>query len=240
MSLRFALLGFLSTSPASGYTLGQKFADGAGAMWEALPSQIYPELVRMEKAGLIKGETDRSDKLNRRVYRVTPNGRAALREWVEADASAHPAERDAERVRFLFLDRSDPAVIREHAERYRAHYENRLALWRADRDAIAAGTHERMRDRLADAPGDEHRFVTGMKWFAFEGLVRRAETEIRWASDLLAWLDTLGDSKSHANPPFAEASNRSKRANSTPRRTDFHQTSAASKARPTTTTRRPR
>lgn len=240
MSLRYALLGFLSTSPASGYTLGLKFADGAGAMWEALPSQIYPELVRMEKAGLIQGETDRSDRLNRKVYRVTPAGRKALRQWVEADASAHPAERDAERVRFLFLDRSDPAVIRTHVERYRAHYENRLALWRAHHDAIADGTHERMRDRLADAPHDEHDFVTGMKWFAFDGLVRRAETEIRWASDLLAWLDTLGGSKAGAALPFARRAKAAKPAKSSPRRTDFHQTSAASKAPRTTTNRRPR
>jgi DNA-binding PadR family transcriptional regulator len=203
MSLRYALLGFLSTTPASGYTLGRKFADGAGAMWEALPSQIYPELAKLEKLGWIRGETDESDRLNRRTYRVTAAGRRALQAWVEADEAEHAAVRDAERVRFLFLDRSEPAVIRQHVERYRAHYEARLAHWLHDRDTIADGTHERQRDRLADCPPAEQGFVTGMKWFAFDGLVRRAQMEIRWASDILAWLDAAGGTKQDAALPFA-------------------------------------
>ncbi|MDB5897153.1 MAG: transcriptional regulator, PadR-like family [Ramlibacter sp.] len=195
MSLRFALLGFIGTTPASGYTLGRKFADGAGAMWEALPSQIYPELRRLEQMGWITGDVDGSDLLRRRVYHLTDSGRQALTEWVEAEEAEHPPERNVELVRFLFLDRSDFGVIQRHALRHRAHYVDRLAKWRSERDDIANGKHERMTDRLRATPTRERGFVTGMKWFAFDGLVRRAEMEIEWADSVLCWLEGLQGSK---------------------------------------------
>lgn len=209
MSLRHAILGFLSTTPASGYTLGRKFADGAGAMWEALPSQIYPELKRLDELGWIEGDVDESDQLKRRVYKLTKAGRAALQEWVESDDPEHPPERDAELVRFLFLDRSDFSFIRRHAIRHREHYAKRLAHWSAERDAISDGTHERNVDRLANEPAEKHGFITGMKWFAFEGLVKRAQMEIDWADEVLAWLDSLNDSKANSPlPKGARASGR--------------------------------
>jgi PadR family transcriptional regulator AphA len=202
MSLRFALLGFLSTTPASGYTLGRKFADGAGAMWEALPSQIYLELQRLEGLGLIEGETAKDDKLRRRVYRITKRGREELKIWVESESDERQRERDAERVRFLFLDRSGLPAIRRHVERHRLHYEQQLERWNRHRDDIADGTQERLVDRLADCPPRERDFVTAMKWFAFDGLVRRARMETGWAEDILTWLDTCGSKEEVATLPF--------------------------------------
>jgi PadR family transcriptional regulator AphA len=209
MSLRHALLGFLSTTPASGYALGRKFSDGAGAMWEALPSQIYPELKRLEELGWIEGDVDESDQLKRKVYKVTTAGRTALQEWVESDEAEHPPQKDAELVRFLFLDRSDFSLIRRHAVRHREHYAARLAQWTTERDSIAAGTHERAIDRLAQEPDEQRGFVLGMKWFAFQGLVKRAQMEIDWAEEVLGWLGGLHESKSDCPlPKDAEATAR--------------------------------
>ncbi|MDO9278572.1 MAG: helix-turn-helix transcriptional regulator [Polaromonas sp.] len=212
MSLRHAILGFLSTTPASGYTLGRRFSDGAGSMWEALPSQIYPELKKLVNLGWIEGETDESDQLKRRVYRVTTTGRAALQTWVESSDAEHPPERDAELVRFLFLDRSDFDVIRHHAIRHRDHYEERLETWCSERDAIAERTHDRSRDRLEKEPAENHGFITGMKWFAFHGLVRRAEMEISWANEVLVWLEDLkGDRLNSPLPIAAQATTKAAR-----------------------------
>ena len=203
MSLRHAILGFLNTTPASGYTLGRNFVNGAGAMWEALPSQIYPELKKLADLGWIEGEVDASDQLNRRVYSVTKAGRAALQEWVESTDAAHPPERDAELVRFMFLERSSFAVIRRHALRHREHYAARLEQWRSERDSVADGTHARSFDRLSREPEERRDFVKGMKWLAFHGLVRRAQMEISWANEILEWLDGLGGSKDNSPMPKA-------------------------------------
>lgn len=201
MSLRYALLGFLSTTPASGYVLGRKFSDGAGAMWEALPSQIYPELRKLEKLGWLKAELDERDHLGRRIYSLTTQGRNELKAWIEADEAAHPPLRDAELVRFLFLDRSNFETIRSHATRHRDHYISRMASWLEERQSIANGTHERQKDRLEKATPEEHHFITGMKWFAFDGLVRRAQMEIDWANTVLSWLEKLNDNKHFATLP---------------------------------------
>ena len=44
MSLRYALLGFLTTEDASGYRLAQEFGESVGWFWHASHSQIHPEL----------------------------------------------------------------------------------------------------------------------------------------------------------------------------------------------------
>src|SRR5215475_11946906 len=122
MSLRYAILGFLSSTPASGYQLGREFAQGAGSYWSALPSQIYPELRELEKLGWITGEVSPTDTLKRRIFTLTSVGEAELQKWVEAD-NEYPPERDSERVRLIFLDGSPPEVIRKHLEAHRAHHE---------------------------------------------------------------------------------------------------------------------
>jgi hypothetical protein len=50
VSLRLAILGSLSSAPASGYDLARQFGLGLGWFWSASHSQIYPELKRLEEA----------------------------------------------------------------------------------------------------------------------------------------------------------------------------------------------
>ena len=47
------LLGLLARQPLAGYDLAQYMKKRVAPMWSALPSQIYPELVRLEKQGLV-------------------------------------------------------------------------------------------------------------------------------------------------------------------------------------------
>ena len=54
MSLRHALLGVLKDRPLTGYDLVRYFQGTLGFLWSAPQSQIYPELRRMEAAGLSK------------------------------------------------------------------------------------------------------------------------------------------------------------------------------------------
>src|SRR5262245_39367238 len=103
MSLRYAILGFLSSTPASGYQIGREFQNGAGSYWSALPSQIYPELHELEELGWVSGQVSKTDRLRRKIFRLTPRGEEELQKWVEAD-NDYPPERDSERLRLIFLD----------------------------------------------------------------------------------------------------------------------------------------
>ena len=194
MSLRYAILGFLSSTPGTGYRIAQEFAAGAGSFWSALPSQIYPDLRALEQAGLIEGEVDASDRMGRRLFRPTQAGLAALRAWVEA-APEYPPERDAERVQLLFLDH-DRAALRRHLEAHRAHHAAKQEAWRAMLAATLNGTHPQMAARLAARPAEEHAYMLWTKRLAFQGNIARAAQEIAWAENALAELNARDPSGS--------------------------------------------
>ncbi|WP_437735753.1 helix-turn-helix transcriptional regulator [Sorangium sp. So ce1335] len=84
MSLRGAILGFLSLEPTSGYTLKQRFDGSVRSFWTVTQSQIYRELHALEGEGLVEATTMPGDgKPDRKVYALTEPGRAALKAWLE-------------------------------------------------------------------------------------------------------------------------------------------------------------
>jgi PadR family transcriptional regulator, regulatory protein AphA len=190
MSLRYALLGFLTTEPASGYRLAQEFGESMGWFWYASHSQIHPELKRMEAEGLVSSRRSNEDGRGTRIYSITEPGRAELGTWLAADTE-YPQVRDVERIRLVFLDQHPPEVIRKHLERHRTYHQVLLASYSEQLRAIHAGSFERLRKRLASQPAETHELVSGLKVLALQGNVMRARNEIAWADDALLWLDGI-------------------------------------------------
>ena len=189
MSLKYALLGFLSTEPATGYVLDREFSESMGWFWAASHSQIYPELRRLEDAGLITSETEPGDRgQDRRVYRLTAAGTDELQAWLEAPTE-YPPLRDPERVKLVFLDGADPAIIRRHIEDHRAHHSRLLAIYTEQLGELRRGVFPRLVKRLASRPETAHALVRGLKILAVEGNIARSRTEIHWAEDALSWLE---------------------------------------------------
>jgi DNA-binding PadR family transcriptional regulator len=190
MSLRYALLGFLTTAPASGYQIAQEFGESMGWFWYASYSQIHPELRRLEEAGLVSSEVSPADGRGTRIFSITQDGEAELRSWLAAETE-YPPVRDPERIRLIFSDMLSPAEIRAHLERHRKHNESLLAAYVQQLREVRQGTFPRLRKRLAARPADTHELVTGLKVLALQGNVARARGEIAWAEDALVWLDSL-------------------------------------------------
>ena len=71
-----------------GYTLRKALADRGLAIDEGT---LYPLLRRLETQGLLVSEWREQDKRNKRFYRVSPDGRAILKqlvaEWKSIDSS---------------------------------------------------------------------------------------------------------------------------------------------------------
>src|SRR4051794_30355748 len=104
MSLRYAILGFLSSGPGSGYGLSIQLASGVGLFWSASHSQVYPELKRLEDEELIEGTpTTDSGKHEKRMYSITDSGLHALRTWT-SDLPEYRPNRDPERLQLIFSD----------------------------------------------------------------------------------------------------------------------------------------
>src|SRR5215471_12599247 len=84
MSLRGAILGFLSLEPTSGYLLKQRFDGSVGSFWTATQSQIYRELHQLEAEGLVAVERRPGDgRPDSKLYSLLPAGRAALAAWLD-------------------------------------------------------------------------------------------------------------------------------------------------------------
>ena len=194
MSLRYALLGFLTTEPASGYRLAQEFGESMGWFWYASHSQIHPELKRMEDEGLVKGDVDDEDGRGKKIYSITDAGREQLDIWL-CESTEYAPVRDVERIRLIFLDQQPHEVIRKHFEAHRDHYQRLLEIYSEQLREIHQGTFPRLRKRLASQPAESHEYVAGLKAIALHGNVLRARNEIAWADDALLWLDGLADGK---------------------------------------------
>jgi DNA-binding PadR family transcriptional regulator len=190
MSLRYAILGFLSSTPATGYDIARDFDQAAGSFWHALRSQIYGELKSLEEAGLIRGKIARGDRLRRRVFSLTPAGEAELQGWVEKP-NDYPGERDAERIKLMFLDGAPWPVIRRHLQDHAAHHRARFATWKLQHDATGDRTHRQLAGRLSQRPAAEHAKIVFLKQLATEGNMRRAQLEIDWAEDAIARIDAI-------------------------------------------------
>jgi DNA-binding PadR family transcriptional regulator len=81
--LRFAILELLQHKPLSGYELKRRFNGSVVFFWHANQSQIYRELRKMEKAGLIAGhKVTHEFRPTKTVYEVTPKGRAETVSWL--------------------------------------------------------------------------------------------------------------------------------------------------------------
>ncbi len=77
-----AILGTLSFGPKSGYEIKGLVDRSTRFFWAASYGQIYPELKQLAAAGLIEGTDSPQGERKRTVYRLTPVGERALRDWL--------------------------------------------------------------------------------------------------------------------------------------------------------------
>jgi DNA-binding PadR family transcriptional regulator len=112
------ILGMLAARPRSGYEIKQLVDSSARFFWAASYGQIYPELKRLQRAGLIEGADSSQGGRQRTVYELTAAGRKAARGWI-----AKPPEvfemRDEGLLELFFAGSIEPArtpeIARERA-----------------------------------------------------------------------------------------------------------------------------
>jgi DNA-binding PadR family transcriptional regulator len=131
MALRFAILGLLAETPQTGYQLKSSFDGSVGYFWQAKFQQIYTELKRLEREGLVAGEViPQEGKPTKTIYALTAKGDAALKAWVDTPSAPHPV-RDEFLVKVFSINRLSPQRALERFLEHRHHHEERLAAYRA-------------------------------------------------------------------------------------------------------------
>jgi DNA-binding PadR family transcriptional regulator len=144
--LRHALLGLLADRPMSGYELAQRFEAAVGATWSAGHSQIYPELNRLADEGLIAADGEPGPR-GRKTYRITGDGRDAVREWLR-ETEPDRTVRDEAALRTFFLWLMDPDDARAHVEAELRAAEAALSTLRATAAARRPATPAERSQRI--------------------------------------------------------------------------------------------
>src|SRR5687767_64246 len=86
---RYVILGFLAQgTPLSGYDIRKLIGLTVGHFWNESFGQLYPELRRLTKSGLITAVAASAKARRRRIsYRITAEGRRALAAWLKRPAA---------------------------------------------------------------------------------------------------------------------------------------------------------
>lgn len=130
-TLGYSLLGLLASEPLSGYDLSSRLKRPISLFWNAHRSHIYPELARLEAAGLVTHERiEQLDRPDKKVYTITDLGRETVRRWVTETPRQEPS-RDELVLKAFFLGLAEyEQAIRLFRGEERRHREQ-LALYEA-------------------------------------------------------------------------------------------------------------
>lgn len=105
MSLPHLILGLLTWDSFSGYDLNKVFQNTIQYFWWTEQSQIYRALHRMENDGWVEVEqVIQEDSPNKKVYHLTPTGRAELLQWLaHSEPEVRPHEAWVGKMFFAYL-----------------------------------------------------------------------------------------------------------------------------------------
>ena len=138
MSIKYAVLGLLAESPLHGYAVHSQFEERLSDFWELNYGQVYQVLTLLEREEFVAARDERVGKRpTRKVYAVTAKGRAALSAWIARRIERRRPFRDDFYVRLLFVDKEDPARMRELVDAELANCRERLAELVDRRDRYA-------------------------------------------------------------------------------------------------------
>ncbi|MBG6099289.1 PadR family transcriptional regulator [Nocardioides luteus] len=131
-NLGFAILGLLARRACTGYEVAQRMRQPIGYFWTARHSQIYPELNRLDAAGLVEHEViEGAGPRPTKRYRITGAGQDALAAWVVGDLEPQPV-RDLEVLRLWSIWTVEPAAADELVARLEATHQDVLDRYLAE------------------------------------------------------------------------------------------------------------
>lgn len=172
-STAYAILGLLTWGEMSGYDLG-KLIEGSIAHFFFRPakSQIYAELRRLVGRGFAtEREVAQDSRPDKRLYAVTPDGRQALRRWLDGSEAGPEVFRSPLCLKVFLGAQMDRETLAAQVKAALRQAEASLAAFQGDEREIA-GRPEFFYPNFVLQRGIAHERAT-----------------IHWASDVLKALE---------------------------------------------------
>lgn len=138
------ILGLVASGPRTGYDVKRICDSSTRFFWGASYGQIYPELRRLEREGLIESSEEPRGRVRRRVYRITPAGERAVRAWLLDTETAFEI-RDEGLLRLFFSDLLRPEDVLALVRRRRTWFELTAVYFREIGEELDAQDDEVLR-----------------------------------------------------------------------------------------------
>jgi PadR family transcriptional regulator AphA len=174
-----AVLGLLAMGERSGYELARLAADSVAFLWTPSRSQIYKVLPRLVAAGFARmREVEQQGRPDKALYRLTPEGTAALGRWLDEVEEEPAGGRVVFALKLFFCDLASPTTALGHLAAYRRFLERRLE------------SYERLEARAAASPRSfpEHVLRHGLT---------RVRATLTWIDETTAAIESEGDPSPH-------------------------------------------
>ena len=175
-TLKYAILGLINRHPMTGYDITREFnSNDLANFWYAKHSQVYPELARLMEEKLVTCEiVIQGEKLEKKLYSITSEGKQQLQEWLMKDEALEPTPKDVFRLRMYFSDFMTPEQLKTQLSRQlQKHLLKKKYL-----SDIMQGNHH----NTAPVPGTPQ-FGDFM---VLEGAIMREESYIAWLENCIA------------------------------------------------------
>lgn len=100
----YLVLGMVRLGVSSGYAIKQTADASTQNIWPTSLAQVYPELARLQRAGLLTRKEDPQGARARSSYEITETGEAAFQSWLRSTHLGQLQFRDEGSLRLFFAD----------------------------------------------------------------------------------------------------------------------------------------
>ncbi|MBN1190547.1 MAG: PadR family transcriptional regulator [Dehalococcoidales bacterium] len=172
MEIMYAILGFLSWRPFTGYDLKKMMSASTAFYWSGNNNQIYTTLVQMHRNGLVTLDVQHQEHLpSRKVYQLTDEGRSELNKWIRT-SPAPPLFKKTFLVQLAWASRLDKSELDSLLEKY--EYEVNMHL-------LMLNEKRRRGEELNPARTATERYIWEM---VSENFLRSYAAELAWVREL--------------------------------------------------------
>ena len=106
----FAILGLLAVRPWPTYELAKQINRSLSHFWPRAESNLYAEAKRLVAGGYAVARQEKTGKRRRTIYRITPQGRKVLREWLDVPGGEMRLESES-LLKVFFADQASKADL---------------------------------------------------------------------------------------------------------------------------------
>lgn len=169
--LEYVVLGVVwRDQPCTAYAVRMVFRSSLSAHWSGSAGAIYPLIRRLEGRRLLTSTQRSGDGRGTRLYRISPQGRRRLADWLKPPLpdAAELMPLDPLRVRFAFIETLPPQQQKAAAADAQRRIRNQL-------------TSIRQHARQARAESDR-------RYWLHRGAELGAQAQLRWLDEFAAAL----------------------------------------------------